>query len=296
MAALNDVQNAQIYASGEPEPPTPMEEPEAVLCEFCGKPRRYKKFMVGDLPIYAPPEPCDCPEGKAASERECEKAAARRAAEEQAKREERHRELVTYIQRESGMSARFLQRTFETFIVDDKNRAAYNAAKSFADNFENGLPKAGEPPKGKNGLFIVGPPGTGKTHLAAAAANSVMQSGKAVVFGTMIDLLGNIKEMFKYPCGETALLQKYKSVPLLVIDDMGKEPPTEWAVSTIYNIINGRYEAFLPTIVTTNYASAEFIARLTPKETKDDTTAQATIDRLREMCRGLALSGESRRG
>ena len=92
---------------------------------------------------------------------------------------------------------------------------------------------------------------------------------------------------------EGSVLKIYKTVPLLVIDDMGKEPPTEWAISTIYNIINGRYEAYLPTIVTTNYDADTLIRRMTTRDTRDDTTARATIDRLMEMCRAIALTGES---
>ena len=49
----------------------------------------------------------------------------------------------------------------------------------------------------------------------------------------------------------------------------------------------------MPTIVTTNYDTATLIARMTTKDTHDDTTARATIDRLMEMCKGIALTGES---
>ena len=60
---------------------------------------------------------------------------------------------------------------------------------------------------------------------------------------TMIDLLERIKRTFnKTGADEAEVLQIYKTVPLLVIDDIGKEPPTEWAISTVYNIINSRYE------------------------------------------------------
>ena len=92
---------------------------------------------------------------------------------------------------------------------------------------------------------------------------------------------------------ESDVLKIYKTVPLLVIDDIGKEPPTEWAISTVYNIINGRYEAYLPTIVTTNYDTEALIDRMTPRESHDSMTARATIDRLMEMCRGITLTGQS---
>ncbi len=192
------------------------------------------------------------------------------------------------------MGERFLRRTFETFQITDDNQSAAKTAKRYADAFDDLMPKRGQPEPGRNGLFIAGPKGTGKTHLAAAIANQLIQKGTPVICMTMIDLLERIKRTFaKEGADEGAVLSLYKTVPLLVIDDMGKEPPTEWAVSTIYNIINGRYEAYLPTVVTTNYDDKALITRMTPQATRDSITAEATIDRLMEMCRGVVLTGQS---
>ena len=147
---------------------------------------------------------------------------------------------------------------------------------------------------GSPAQVLRGGPGTGKTHLAAAIANHLIAQGRPVVCMTMIDLLERIKRTFsKRDTDEGSVLKIYKTVPLLVIDDIGKEPPTEWAISTVYNIINGRYEAYLPTIVTTNYDTEALIDRMTPRESHDSMTARATIDRLMEMCRGITLTGQS---
>ena len=252
-------------------------------------------FYLGSRAIWSPaPDLCDCPEAIAARERAQKEREAKEEAERKAEEERRLRDKVAKIVGESGMGERFLRRTFQSLIITDGNRRAATAAKKYAEGFDFLLPRSGQPEPGRNGLFISGNPGTGKTHIAAAISNYLMAQGRPVICMTMIDLLERIKRTYsKGNVSEDNVLNIYKTVPLLVIDDIGKEPPTEWAISTIYNIINGRYEAYLPTIVTTNYDTATLIARMTPRETGDDTTARATLDRLMEMCKGITLTGES---
>jgi len=270
--------------------------PEAVSCEYCAAPRYTKGIYLGNRVMWMPygPERCDCPEAVAAYE----KAEAERLAKEEAERKATEafmlRERIRKIIGESGMGDRFLRRTFETFEITKDNQKAYTMAKKYADSFENLMPKRGQPEPGRNGIFIAGPAGTGKPHITAAIANQLIHKGRPVICMTMIDLLARIRKTFNRDgTDESAVLSLYKTVPLLIIDDIGKEPPTEWAISTIYNIINGRYEAYLPTIVTTNYDDKALIERMTPKTSGDSVTAEATIDRLMEMCIGVVMTGPS---
>lgn len=272
--------------------------PEPVPCEYCGKLRYTEGFYLLNRIMWnmTGPKRCDCPEAVAAYE----KAKAEREAKERAKQaaeiDMRMRQRVAQIIGDSGMHARFLRRTFDTFQITAENQRALMVCKRYADTFREKQPNNNADP-GRNGLFITGPKGTGKTHLAAAIANQLMQEGTGVICMTMIDLLDRIKETYaqrgQWEASEGDVLNTYKEVPLLIIDDMGKEPPTEWAVSKIYAIINARYEAFLPTIVTTNYTDSELVRRLTPQGTGDSTTADATIDRLREMCAAIVTAGDS---
>lgn len=272
------------------------EPPEPVRCEYCGAFRYFTGFPLGDRVLWSIyPDPCIC-EGAmaAASERERLRKEAEAAAK-QAEREKRMAEKVQRITKHSGMNTRFLRRTFATFTQTPENAKAYAMAKRYADGFANLLPR-NNPDPGRNGLIISGKAGVGKTHLAAAIANQLMAEGVSVICMTMIDLLSRIRATFGTgTMSESEVLSTYKKVPLLIIDDMGKEPPTEWAVSTIYNIINGRYEAMMPTIVTTNYGESELIRRMTVSGS-DPITAEATVDRLREMCYGITMAGKSWRG
>lgn len=292
-AKPNDYILSNDPAAKDFDPPAP------VPCKFCGKPQYTAGFRFDNTRImWNPVGPvlCECPEATADRIRQ----EAERSAREKAEREEEAammmRIRIAEIVGASGMNARFRRRTFESFQQTPDNQRSLNACKVYADTFGDKLPK-NNPDPGRNGLFITGPKGTGKTHLAAAIANRIMQEGTAVVCMTMIDLLDRIKQTFeqqqKWGASESSVLKTYKDVPLLIIDDMGKEPATEWAVSKIYAIINARYEAYLPTIITTNYTDAELVRRLTPKDTGDSTTADATIDRLREMCAAIVTTGDS---
>ena len=239
------------------------------------------------------PEPCTCPEAMAA---QAAKKAADDEAERQRKQAETDRKMQERIKKiigDSGINARFLRRTFATFQITDDNKRAHRAAKTYTDTFALKVPGTDNPEPGRNGLFVTGPKGTGKTHIAAAIANQLMNTGTAVICMTMIDLLERIKKTYeKNADSESTVLNLYKQVPLLIIDDMGKEPATDWGISKIYVIINGRYEGYMPTIVTTNYDDQQLVKRLTPSN-GDDITADATIDRLREMCLGIQMTGQS---
>lgn len=284
--------------------------PEAEKCEFCGAMRHYYGMTLpGITSIFRwtdRPEACTCDKGQQRERALREAKAAAKARREQEARNREMAERVAKLTKQSGMKARFLTRTFERFEVCEENKRAYMTAKAYADNFSAMLPQKGtagkcEPPMNeKNGLFITGSYGTGKTHLAAAIANELMSRNIPVICMTMIDLLTKIKSTFdmagKSNSTETeeSIMRIYETVPLLIIDDIGSEQPTEWGSAKIYAIINARYEAYMPVIVTTNYGGAELAERMTPRGS-DGRNAEKTLDRLKEMCVGMQMSGKSRR-
>ena len=94
---------------------------------------------------------------------------------------------------------------------------------------------------------------------------------------------------------EAQVLDIYKKVDLLIIDDLGKEQCSDWSMSTLYSILNDRYEDMKPTIITTHYNADGLINALTPKGF-DNTKIIAIISRLRETSTLMTMAWEDIRG
>lgn len=258
-------------------------------------------FMPGKVVAWTQePERCTCPQAAAFWERHDREEKERAEAEERRRQQAVIQAKIDRMIKDSGIGGRFQNRTFERFEITQDNRRAFGQCKRYADAFtELMLPiKDGSsvkpPRKERNGIFMIGGYGVGKTHLAAAIANQLIKGGTPVICMTMIDLLARIKETYDKAGGtsEAQVMRLYAEVPLLIIDDLGSEQPTEWGSTTIFSIVNARYEGYMPTIVTTNCGAEELVQRMTPRDASDR-NAQKTVDRLREMCVGIQMNWPS---
>lgn len=103
-------------------------------------------------------------------------------------------------------------------------------------------------------LVFAGPSGSGKTHLAAAIANRLLERGNAVLFVIVPDLLDRLRAAY-HPDSESGFdttFEQVRNAPVLVLDDLGAQSATEWAREKLFQIVNHRFNARLPTVVTTN--------------------------------------------
>ena len=164
---------------------------------------------------------------------------------------------------------------------DSLSRAVVRARK-FAEGFPGEIDR---------GLFFIGHPGVGKTHLAVAVLKIVIrQKGARGMFYDTRELLRVIRSTYN-PTVQTAemdVLRPVMHADLLVLDDLGAEKTSEWVEETLNLIVNTRYNERRATIFTSNY------------EIKDDVTDPDSLpvrvgfrmwSRLHEMCDFLKLDG-----
>lgn len=266
--------------------------PPPDICEFCGS-ENYRQGIIfnGSVMFWKPfPERCICDKAQkkwaeydAAEEK-------RKAEEELVKSRKAKQARIDRLIGKSGIKRRFQQRTFEKFIADTpQKKQSYQLAKEYADTFPLHYANG-------DGLYIEGTNGTGKTHLAAAIALQLIEEqGIPVICKTSSDLLLDIKKAFdNKEITESNILNIYKTVDLLVIDDLGKEQCSDWSMSTLYSILNDRYEDLKPTIITTNYNSDDLLRALTPRG-YDNTKIIAILSRLREVSTVITMAWEDYR-
>ena len=150
--------------------------------------------------------------------------------------------------------------TFATFIAEPAHLAperAYNLRRVY----ETCLEFAQEP---EGWLLLTGTYGCGKTHLAAAIANQRLAQGEPALFMVVPDLLDHLRAAFS-PASEVSydeLFDQLRTTPLLILDDLGTQSSTPWAQEKLFQLLNHRYNAHLPTLITTNQRLEDLDPRL----------------------------------
>ena len=143
------------------------------------------------------------------------------------------------------------------------------------------------------GLYIHGSVGTGKTYLASALACTFIDAGYSVVLTTTLAMLEDIQDTYGKEASSLDAVLRFASSDVLILDDLGKESASAWSASMIFQIVNYRYEAMRPLIVTSQYDLAGLEKRIARQGEHE--SARAIVSRLRQMCHEIKLSGEDRR-
>lgn len=251
-----------------------------IECEYC-KNKLYRKIIEWELygtkrTITLDYKRCNCNDAQAYwNEYDLKKL---RMLEEEKKLElmQEFSKRVERIIKNSKMSKRNLSYKFDNYEPNNSNRKVFNNLKKYSERLVNEIEK--------NGLILIGNNGVGKTHLACSIANKLIENGTPVIYGTLINLLAELRNSYDIDknISEMEIFKLYENVDLLIIDDLGKEKPSEWGLEKLFTIINSRYENNLPVIITTNYNQKSLMERLSLNGEIE--TAKSIISRLYEMC------------
>ena len=182
--------------------------------------------------------------------------------------------------------------TFGNFSLRDNEKLDPDQKRSLERAFHT-AEKFAEKPHGW--LVLIGKYGTGKTHLAAAIGNYRHGMGEAPMFVVVPDLLDHLRATFS-PSSNISydeLFNQVKTASLLVLDDLGTQSATPWAREKLYQIFNYRYNAELPTVITTAMTLEEIDPRIQSRML--DTRLCTNIAIIAPPFRGTAAPEKARR-
>lgn len=160
-----------------------------------------------------------------------------------------------------------------TFDKDNGKNPVMKVARDYVDKWSDAL-------SGNTGLVLWGDVGTGKTFFAACIANALVEqnvSVKMTNFSTILNDLFAESDKNKY-------LNRLNDHNLLIIDDLGIERGTEYALEQVYNVIDTRYKSGKPLIITTNLTLDELKA-------PTDIPHKRIYDRVLGMCVPVMFNG-----
>lgn len=229
-------------------------------CGKCGTPKQCRVELMGR--IISPKCLCKCEVERRAKEKE----------------QEEKQELLERIKKYRKMGFPQSQMEEWTFENDDKNNERLsNMAMRYVNNFDDFY-------KDGKGLLLYGGVGTGKTYIACMIANALIDKGYPVLVTNFARILSTLQGTFD----KQEYLDSLNQFKLLVIDDLGVERETSYAKEQVYNIIDSRYRAGLPMIITTNLTMQKMA-------TETEITDKRVYDRIIERCFPVEVAGESRR-
>lgn len=226
-----------------------------LYCGHCNTPKQCRIPIGGNVRLVG----CQC--ACAAREYEAEKKA----------RADREKRLRIETLRADGIRDKSLTACrFDTATMSDE----IVKCKRYADAWDDMR-------RENNGLLLWGNTGNGKTFAAACIANELIDRGIPA-------MITSFPRILNAGYDKKEIVEQVHYYPLMVIDDLGAERSSEYAMETVYTVIDERYKAKKPLIVTTNLTLDELCK---PK----NMDYQRIYDRVIEMCTPLVFKGENSR-
>lgn len=170
--------------------------------------------------------------------------------------------------------------TFDTLVTSGRTNDP-RLQVQYAEAVDIALRFASNP---EGWLILTGPHGAGKTHMAAAIANRVIERGDPALFLAVADFLDHLRAGYgdNAEVGYDALLEQVRSAPLLVLDDLDAYAQTAWAREKFFQVVSYRFNAALPTVFTAVKSPNEIDDRLGSR------LADPTMSQVVELAHGDA--------
>lgn len=201
------------------------------------------------------------------------------AARDKMLRQEKEREELQQLQRlrdSSLIESRLRAAKLSSFIKTRDNQKLYTMAQRYVENFEDMYRRS-------QGILFWGTVGTGKSYTAACIANELLDRRVPVIMTSFVKILQNIQGG---NVDEAQYIAQLNRARLLIIDDLGTERNTDYALEKVCNVIDSRYLSGKPLILTTNLTLPEM-------QEAQDTRYKRIYDRIFEMCYPFQVRGDS---
>ena len=250
----------RIQVQKEPGPEQYLGEDGLIYCGKCHTPVQCRITFEGRERIM----PCIC---------KCQKE--ERERQEQRMKEE---EQLLYVRRlkAAGIQERHLQ---DWTFASATDTPSVQMAKRYTENWKKVKAEI-------LGLLLWGDVGTGKSFLAACIANALLEKGVPVLMTNFSKILNQMGAM--YSDERYRYIASFNRFSLLIIDDLGIERNTEYALEQVYAVVDERYKAGLPLIITTNLTISQL-------RNPEDVAHARIYSRILEMCTPVHVPGLDRR-